>query len=89
MIPLVKEMLDAANQSVADLRARITEVKLCDLNIETGFNFIQFNLDGIPYMGRLAGRNKNLCVGFGEEQDKAIALRVFIDKNAWEIKNTP
>ena len=82
-VPLLAAMVAAANDSVEDLRGRISDVKLGPIvdNRQT----ILFNLDGSPYQGVLRGRNVNLCMGFGEEQDRAIAVRVFVDDDAQPV----
>jgi hypothetical protein len=85
MIPIVKEMIDAANQSVADLRERITDAKYAGFDPEMKFELISFKLDGEAYLGKLAGRNKDLCLDFGMDHDKAIAVRVFLDGDANKI----
>jgi len=80
MNAIVAEMLNAAADSVEELRTRFDSVRLGPIvgNYET----IAFKFDGKPYTGTLRGRNADLCVGFDPESDAAIALRVFLDGHA-------
>ena len=66
------------------MRNRISNVKLA-LYDGSPLERINFQLDGEPYVGTLKGRNRDLMLGFGEEQDKAIALRVFLDGDSQKI----
>ena len=80
---LVTLMVNVATDSMVGLRARITNVELGPIasNVET----ITFNLDDRPYTGRLVGRNRDFCVGLGDEEDKGIALRVMLDREAESV----
>ncbi len=78
--PLVVAMLEAGYQSGQDIAARISEVRM--LPYVGGDEPIQFKLDGVAYIGALRGRNRCLCLGFGEENDRGIALRVLVDGHA-------
>ncbi len=80
-IPIVAEMIQTAQNSIEDLKNRITNIRYGkpDTSKEPWENVIYFNLDGEPKKGVLRGRNKNLILGFGLEPDKAIACRVLID----------
>jgi hypothetical protein len=82
-IPLVPEMLAAARDSAVALRGRISNVRagLYSSDDEP----IAFELDGVPHVGTLRGRNRCLCLGFGEEADRGIALRVLLDGDAQPI----
>ena len=66
------------------MRDRITNVKLAPYD-GSPLERINFQLDGEPYVGTLKGRNRDLMLGFGEEQDKVIALRVFLDGDSQKI----
>ena len=81
--PLVKELATAGRESAAQLRARISNVKMGAIegNVET----FTFDLDGQTYRGELKGRNKNLVLGTNPTADAAIATRVLLDKNATPI----
>jgi hypothetical protein len=80
-IPIVAEMLQTAQNSIEQLKNRITNIRYGkpDTSKELWQNVIYFNLDGEPKTGILRGRNKNLLLGFGVECDKSIACRVLID----------
>lgn len=80
-IPIVAEMLQAAQNSIEELKNRITNVKYGkpSNSKQPWANVICFDLDGIPQKGVLRGRNKDLLLGFGVEGDKAIACRVLLD----------
>jgi len=86
-IPLVPEMLAAALNSSDALRARISNVRLGLYPTTGGDEPIAFALDGVPHVGALRGRNRCLCLGFGEEADRAVAVRVFIDGDAQVLAN--
>ena len=75
--------LDQVQQSVAELRSRLGDVRLGP--IEASTEIITFTLDGRPYRGRLRGRNRDLGLGADSEADKAIALRVLLDGDAEEV----
>jgi hypothetical protein len=81
--PLVKELATAVRESAAQLRARISNVKMGPIegNVET----FTFDLDGQTYRGELKGRNRNLVLGANPTADAAIATRVLLDKNATPI----
>lgn len=81
--PLVLAMVGAAFKSVDDLRAKITNVKFA--RFQDNCEIIQFELNGQTFEGPLRGRNKALCLGFGADKDKAIALRVLLDGDANKI----
>lgn len=81
-IPIVSEMIETANQSVENLRNRISNVRYGPPN--NNKNWIFFDLDGKPKSGILQGRNRDLILGFGEDADKAIACRVLLDGNTVE-----
>ena len=85
-LPIVAEMLNAAFRSVDNLKDQIDNVKygLFDL-AEPNRNPIEFTLRGVKYIGQLKGRNRDYCLGFGVEQDKAIVCRVLLDGHAEPI----
>jgi hypothetical protein len=89
--PLVREMVSAGQKSVAELRSRISDVKLGA--IEAGKETFTFKLDGNEYKGTLQGRNQDLVLGMGADFDAGIAARVLLDKQASPIttarKSTP
>lgn len=75
--PLIPAMFQTLSDSVEELKAKISNVR--HGGIESNKEVILFELEKISYKGILTGRNRDLCVGFGAEQDKAIAARVFLD----------
>lgn len=89
-IPLVSEMLEGARQSCEDLRASIVNVKFAGFSADYSCQLVSFEIvegthKGGKFIGKLRGRNADLCLGFGEEQDKGIAARVLIDGDAKRI----
>jgi hypothetical protein len=82
MSTLLALLLGAADESAAQLRERITEVSHAGLDDEMTLQKIAFKLDGVAYVGVLRGRNADLCMGFGSENDRGIAARVLIDGDA-------
>jgi hypothetical protein len=83
MKTLVGELNNTVLDSVAQMRGRISNVRYG--KVENDQNVILFSFDGIPHKGILRGRNNDLVLGFGAEQDKAIALRVFLDGNSEKL----
>ena len=81
VVPIVPELSAALVAAAERLRMRISNVRLRSHEEARG-EVIGFDFDGTPYVGLLCGRNKNLCVGFGQESDRAIAVRVLIDGDA-------
>jgi hypothetical protein len=76
MNELIRELINAGITSCIDLRKRVHDVKwINDYSIT-------FMIDDKTYEGTLSGRNVNLIIGFGEEKDAAIALRVLFDGDA-------
>jgi len=73
-------MIGAGYQSGRELAARISDVRA--LPYVSGDEPLSFKLDGMPYVGVLRGRNRCLCLGFGEESDRGVALRVLVDGDA-------
>ncbi len=59
----------------------ISDVRYAPLSA-TDENAILFTVKGKPHRGVLRGRNGDLCLGAGEAQDKAIALRVYLNGDA-------
>ena len=80
-IPLVPEMMSAAAGSVAVLRDEISDVRLAPIG-PAGEDMFSFSLRGQRYHGCLRGRNRVLVLGFGDEPDRAIALRALLDGDA-------
>ena len=78
--PIVKEIFEAARNSAEVIRAGISNVKYG--GIERNEERIIFSFRGEQYLGTLRGRNRDLCVGFGEAEDRAIACRVLLDGDA-------
>ncbi len=74
-VPIVDEMIAAGQESVAQLRSRIADVKYGKDNT------ITFTLDGKPHVGVMKGRNADLVLGT-PEQNAGIAARVFLDGDA-------
>ena len=86
-IPLAPEMLAAGIEAAEALRARISNVRLGLYPTTGGDEPITFDLDGVPHVGALRGRNRALCVGFNAEADRAIAARVLLDGDALCLAN--
>lgn len=81
---IVMGMINASIDSVAELRAKVSDVKWGP--VESNHDTIFFSLDGVRYRGRLTGRNADwLVCGDGRESDKALAIRVLLDKCAQPI----
>lgn len=76
---LVSLLIETAQQSAENLKSEISDVKLAPYVSGQTCEKIQFTFRGERYVGELKGRNRDLLIGFGTEQDKAIALRVIID----------
>ena len=79
---LVCMMIDAGIGSMAQLRARVSNVRWDHRGMVDG---IAFDFDGTPHHAALRGRNRDLMVGYGAEQDAAIALRCLLDGDAQEF----
>ena len=75
--PISKQMLATVGVACGDLRKRISQVSLKPYT--SGHEEIFFHVDNVLRVGKMKGRNKYLCVGFGEKEDVAIALRVLLD----------
>jgi hypothetical protein len=82
--PIVQDMLVAGVEACEALKDRISNVRLAPYD---GGNFEQilFEIDNKTFKGTLKGRNRDFCVGFGEKQDKSIALRVWLDNDVEEV----
>jgi len=81
---IISTMDAAMGESVRELRNGISNVKSALYETGKG-NVISFVLNGQTYEGVLKGRNVDLCLGHGEIFDKAIAARVFLDGDAYEV----
>lgn len=84
MNTLVSELIATTRQSVAELSARINDIKQGP--IEGDVETFTFTLDGRTYKGRLLGRNRSLRLGFGLDADRAIACRALLDNQTSQIK---
>lgn len=80
-MPIAPDMLAAGIEAADALRSRISNVRLGQY-VGHRDEPITFDLDGVPHVGALRGRNRNLCVGLNEEADRAIAVRVLLDGDA-------
>lgn len=76
---LVSELGDSFIESLGLLRQDVSHVIYLDENS------IAFLFRDKVYQGTLKGRNAELVLGWGEECDKAIALRVLLDGAATEM----
>ena len=81
MIPSIISRLFSENGWNA-MRERIANVRYAGFTDNNTVDCIAFTFDGVPHRGELRGRNRELLLGFGEEKDKAIALRVLLDNHA-------
>lgn len=88
--PIVSAMAGAALDAVDAKRASISNVKQEPYADATGKAPVAFTFEmqGKKYRGELKGRNRDLLLGMGAEQDKGIALRAFLDEDATEIAPT-
>jgi hypothetical protein len=96
MIPhLTRSLLEAVSPALQDLRHCIENVQPRGFDEAHIHELIAFDI--VPgqkhkpeisgrYIGALRGRNRSLCLGFGQEQDKAIALRVYLDGDAQKVE---
>ena len=80
-------LIDAAQVSAEDLRNRVSNVRDApiDTAIEKNCECIYFDFNGKTYLGELRGRNRDLCIDTRNpeaEANKAIAVRVLLDRNA-------
>jgi hypothetical protein len=82
--PIVGALLTAARDSANALGARVANVKYT-ITTSDAVESIQFDFDGKLHIGELRGRNRNLVVGFGDDADKAIAIRVLLDGHAKQV----
>jgi len=85
-VQLIALLVDAGNASTADLRQRISNVRLAPLDTAIAKNCecIHFEMDGTSYLGELRGRNRDLVVDDNptSEPNRSIALRVYLDQGA-------
>lgn len=88
MNKILKEMTLSMVESVRILRDSITNVRPAGFNSEMTKELISFEIISHQllkpeiagkYIGELSGRNRDFCIGFSEDADKGIAVRVFID----------
>jgi hypothetical protein len=84
---LVGMLLEAAEQSLADLRRRVANVRLCDISIaaDMGVECIEFEFDGKHHRAKLVGRMKDVVIGWSEECDRRVALSLLLDGHAEEL----
>lgn len=75
---MLTDFINAANESMQELREEIHEVQYYG-------DGIRFIFRGMPFQGVLKGRNTDLILGVGKDQDRAIALRVLLDGHATQI----
>lgn len=81
--PIVSSLVQAAQDSATQARAKISNVKFAPYSANDKYTKIQFEFAGVLYIGELKGRNKNLCLALdGGEIDKSIALRCMLDGDA-------
>lgn len=89
MPPIVSEMIKTAGKSVDELKDRISNVRFAPYEEGQKNNRILFDLDGQTHVGELRGRNRDLVIGSGEAQDKAIAARALLDGDAKPSAKSP
>ena len=85
MSKLIAEMISAGYAAVDDLRERISGVRYGSCS--DGKNRILFTFYGEPYVGILRGRNADWVLT-GGAQDRALALRTFLDGDAELVTET-
>jgi hypothetical protein len=81
-LPIIQDMMNAARESVKDIKDNIANVRFAPYEKGQKNESILFELDGVTHRGELRGRNKDLVIGSGIEQDKGIAARVWLDGDA-------
>ena len=79
---MLETLLSTMKIACADFRNRISNVRWHELGIA-------FEIDGHPYTGILRGRNSDLVLGGGLQQDAGIALRIFLDGDALAAQGIP
>jgi hypothetical protein len=79
---MVGEMAQAARDSMAQIRSRISEVTQRPIEEGDTEETFTFRLDGSLYLAFQRGRNRDVCLGFHVEADKGIALRCLLDGDA-------
>lgn len=84
--PLIAAAIEATRESLAQMRARVGDVKYGP--IADGVETVLFTFDGKPMQGWMRGRNRDLCIGFGTEQDRAICVRIILDGDAQPVTGT-
>jgi hypothetical protein len=84
-LELVRQLIDTAHASLDEIRARVSNVRNAPIDIHADSDSILFDFDGKPWVGYFRGRNLMLLVGFGEDRDKAIAIRIMLDGDARPI----
>lgn len=77
--PITGMMIDAAAESMAQLRARVANVRWDHRGLVDG---IAFEFDGVTHHADLRGRNRDAMIGYGAEQDASIAICSIIDGDA-------
>ena len=81
--PIVSSLLQAAQDSATEARAKISNVKYAPYSAGDKYTKIQFDFAGVVYVGELKGRNRDLCIALdGGEADKSVALRCMLDGGA-------
>lgn len=81
--PIVSSLLQAAQDSAADARKKISNVKYAPYSAGDKYTKIQFDFSGVSYVGELKGRNVDLMLSLdGGDADKSVALRCVLDGDA-------
>jgi hypothetical protein len=81
--PIVGEMIVALSDSVKELRRNVTNVRS---EIRGDHEYIQFDLNGKHYDLPMRGECADYLVGWGEESDRRIAIKVLLSQSETEIK---
>lgn len=68
------ELLDALNESIKQLKEGFSEIKLLPYMDGDLYTKISFKLNGVLFSGELKGRNRDLLIGFGDDQDKQLLV---------------
>ena len=87
---LIGMLLDTSNEAAEGLRNRVSNVHFApaEIAIDKNCECIYFTFDDATYLGELRGRNRDLCITPGNresESNKAIAVRVLLDRNATKL----
>ncbi|MBK6616639.1 hypothetical protein [Ottowia sp.] len=84
---MIAMLLKASGASLEALRARVSKVRWSDAGvaISAGVECIDFDFDGKPFRGQMRGRMKDVLIGWGDENDRKVAVALLLDGHASEL----